>query len=132
VTDASRSSRALETPPEGVSADEAPAAAPPGSPPVASARAWLALHRSAERAALAVEASPDGGWPAAELRDHLALLCRAVRAVADGKPAPSGVVASGAPLHRLLDALRREFLVAMDEEVRTPHRRCGCCRRSSA
>ena len=85
-----------------------------------SPAAWLALHRAAERAALAVELSPDGGWPAAELRDHFATLCRAVRADADGKSASLAAAPSSVPLHRLLDALRRAFLLSFEEAERAP------------
>jgi signal transduction histidine kinase len=110
VNDVSRNARAVATPPESGVA-EAPAIAP---------AAWLALHRAAERAAVAVEASPDGGWPAVELRDHFAGLCRAVRAVADGRDPPLESMPTGVPLHRLLDALRREFLAAAEESERAP------------
>ena len=118
MTDASRSNRAVATPPDGVNAGREPAVE--RAPDAPSPAAWLALHRAAERAALAVEASPDGGWPATELRDQLAILTRATRAVCDGKLPPLGDTRSGVPRHRLLDALRREFLRSVDDGDRAP------------
>jgi signal transduction histidine kinase len=98
--------------PEAPEALEAPAAAHhAASADGVPAELWQALHEAAATACAVLEAAPDGGWPAAELRAHAALLCGIAQQVAAGERAAIGELSPAIPVRRLLDAMRRDFLV---------------------